>query len=55
MPLPKAWEKLQIVTVDFETFFSQEYTLKKLNTSDYIRDERFKAHMASLKIGAGMR
>ena len=51
MPLPKSWEKLQIVTLDFETRFGREYTLKKLNTSDYVRDDRFKAHMISLKVG----
>lgn len=49
--LPAAWQAFTIVTVDFETFFSADYTLKKLNTSDYIRDPRFRAHMASIKVG----
>lgn len=50
--LPEHWKKLQLVTLDFETFFSKDYTLKKLNLSDYVRDERFKAHMVSLKVGS---
>lgn len=38
-----------ILTLDWETYFSQEYTLKKLSTSEYIRDERFKAHGVGLR------
>ena len=45
------WSKL--VTLDFETYWDQEYTLSKLSTSEYIRDPRFKAHMVGLKIGKG--
>ena len=41
----------KVVTVDFETYFDSDYTLRKLNTSSYVRDERFKAHMAGIKIG----
>lgn len=41
----------KVVTIDFETYFDVDYTLRKMNTSSYIRDERFKAHMASIKIG----
>lgn len=51
--LPARWLGFDIVTLDFETFFSKEYTLKKLNTSDYIRDPRFRAHMVSIKRGTG--
>lgn len=43
----------RIVTLDFETYYDSDYTLRKLNTSEYIRDERFKAHMVGLKIGRG--
>lgn len=39
------------VTIDFETYFDNDYTLRKMNTSSYIRDERFKVHMAGIKIG----
>lgn len=44
-----------VVTTDFESFFSKDYSLrsKELNTSGYIRDERFLAHCCSIKIGQG--
>lgn len=41
----------RLVTLDFEAFYSPEYTLRKLSTSEYIRDPRFKAHMVGIKIG----
>lgn len=43
----------RVVTVDFETYFGVEYTLKKMSTSEYIRDDRFKAQMVGIKIGKG--
>ena len=45
------WKKL--VTLDFETYYDQDYTLKKLTTSEYIRDPRFEAQMCGIKIGEG--
>ena len=37
-------------TLDFETFFDNDYTLKKLTTEAYVRDERFEAlGMAAIK------
>lgn len=44
--------KLQVVTLDFETYYDKGYTLSgKLNTSEYIRDERFHVHGVGIKIG----
>jgi len=40
---------MNIVTLDFETYFDDEYTLKKLTTEEYIRDPRFGA------LGCGFR
>lgn len=40
-----------LLTIDFETFWSDDYTLKKLSTEEYIRDRRFKAHGAAIKYG----
>lgn len=45
------WDRL--VSLDFESYFDDEYTLKKLSTSEYVRDPRFKAQMLSMKIGRG--
>jgi len=43
------WQRL--VTVDFETYYDSDYTLRKLSTSEYIRDPRFKAQCVGIKIG----
>lgn len=43
------WDRL--VTLDFETYYDDDYTLSKLSTSEYIRDPRFKAQMVGIKIG----
>lgn len=44
----------KIVGVDFETYYDKDFSLtnKLLNTSDYIRDPRFKVHCVSIKMGA---
>lgn len=39
---------MQIITLDFETYFDDEYTLKKLTTEAYVRDPRFEAHGAAI-------
>lgn len=38
-----------ILTLDWETYFSQEYTLRKLSTSEYVRHEEFKAHGVGIR------
>lgn len=45
------WNRL--VSLDFETYYDDEYTLKKMSTSEYVRDPRFKAQMLGIKIGRG--
>lgn len=43
------WDRL--VSLDFESHWDADYTLSKLSTSEYVRDERFEALMAGIKIG----
>lgn len=38
-----------MIALDFETFFSQDFTLSKMTTESYIRDPRFEAHGAAIK------
>lgn len=45
------WQR--IVTLDFETYFDDDYTLRKQTTSEYVRDKRFKAQMVGIKVGRG--
>ena len=35
---------MDIITLDFETYFDAEYTLKKLTTEEYVRHPLFQAH-----------
>lgn len=43
---------MDLVTLDFETYFDAKYSLRnqKMNMSEYIRDDRFRAHMCGIKI-----
>ena len=45
------WARL--VSLDFETYYDQHYTLSKLSTSEYIRDAKFRAQMLGIKVGNG--
>lgn len=40
---------MDIITLDFETYFDKDYTLVKLTTEEYVRDERFEV------LGCGVR
>lgn len=49
---------VKLVTVDFETYYDAVYTLKKqgkgsMSTSEYVRDKRFEAICASIKVDSG--
>lgn len=37
------------IVIDFESFYSDDFTLSKLTTESYIRDPRFEAHGAAIK------
>lgn len=40
-----------IITLDFETYYDADYTLKKMTTESYIRDPRFEALLVGIKFG----
>lgn len=40
-----------LLTVDFETFWSADFTLKKLSTEEYVRSQQFQPFGASVKYG----
>lgn len=42
---------MRILTVDFETYWSSDYTLSKMTTEAYVRDPQFRAHMVGIKNG----
>lgn len=45
----------RLVTIDFETFYSKDYTLSKSSTSEYIRDPRFQTIGVGVKDGSSYR
>lgn len=40
-----------IITIDWETYYSKEYSLKKLSETDYLLDPRFQVIMCAIKEG----
>lgn len=42
---------MRFVTLDFETLFTDDYSLSKMTTEAYVRDPRFEVHGASIKFG----
>ena len=43
---------MQLITLDFETYYDKDYSLSKLTTEEYIRDDRFEAIGISVKVDA---
>lgn len=52
-PKNKVEFREDIVTLDFETYYDQQYTLSKLSYSEYIRDPRFEVIVCGVKVGTG--
>lgn len=44
-------KQLTPLFLDFETFWSVDFTLRKIPTGDYIRDEQFQMHCVAAKLG----
>lgn len=44
---------MSILTLDFETYYSQQYSLSKVTTEEYVRDQRFEAIGVSVKVDDG--
>lgn len=40
---------MQILTLDFETYYSADYSLSKMSTEAYVRDPRFEVILCSIK------
>jgi DNA polymerase len=41
------------IALDFETYYDTDYSLKKLHTLEYVRDERFLVHGCAVKVDDG--
>jgi len=42
---------MQIVTIDFETYYDKDFSLSKITTEEYIRDPRFEVIGVAVKVG----
>lgn len=40
---------MEVLTLDFETYYDKEYSLSKLTTEEYVRDPRFEVIMVGLR------
>ena len=41
---------MDIVVLDFETYYDREYSLSKITTEEYVRDSRFETIGVGIKI-----
>lgn len=41
---------MDIITIDFETYYDKEYSLSKMSTEDYITDPRFEVILVAAKV-----
>lgn len=44
---------MDIVTIDFETYYDRDYSLSKMTTESYIRDKRFQVIGVAVKVNNG--
>src|SRR5574337_390419 len=41
---------MKLITLDFETYYSKEYSLSKMTTEEYIRDPRFETLIVGIQV-----
>ena len=44
---------MDLITIDFETFYSKDFSLSKLTTEEYVRDRRFEVVGVGIKVNDG--
>lgn len=44
---------MKLITLDFETYYDADYSLRRMSTEEYVRDPRFEVIGVSAKIGRG--
>ena len=44
---------MEIITLDFETYYGTDYSLTKMTTEDYVRSPKFDTMLVSVKVGRG--
>ncbi len=44
---------MEIITIDWETYYDKDYSLTKLTTEEYVRDSRFEAIMLGIRMPDG--
>ena len=44
---------MDLITLDFETYYDKDYSLKKLTTEEYVRDPRFETIGVGVKVNSG--
>ena len=51
--LLEEYNLMDLITVDFETYYSRDYSLSKMTTESYIRDPRFEVIGVGVKVNDG--
>ena len=44
---------MKVFTIDFETYYDDQYSLKKMSTEDYVNDPRFEIILVSVAVDDG--
>ena len=44
---------MDLVTIDFESYYGADFTLSKMTTEDYVRDPRFEVILVAVKVNHG--